>query len=409
MSQTMPQPSDSNGQEQGGRAIVRIEVDGYRAFHDFVAEPGDLTVFIGANATGKSSLFDFLRFLSQGVADPLPPEIDSRSVGKTLFHLGSPERICWRLTMEAGETSPLRYEAEVTGPIGSPRIARESLVSTGGVGQGDDGPFTYLEFSAGKGLVRDHREKDAVRPEWAVRANELALRRAFDPTLVTLLRVQDAISGWRFYSGFDIATGTAAPIRRPTPTDPSPVLKEDGSNLSALLFWLKSEHPDAWAELESALSSAVPGFLSLHVKPRGGPGTVMGVWREADFHDELSLADLSDGTLRFLCWAALCVSPNPPTLLCIDEPELGLHPRVLPILAGLLRMASGRTQILVATHSPRFLATFALDEIAVMRKENGAARFVRPASSKALKEMVEEIGGDAIIRLFASDELEVLP
>jgi predicted ATPase len=96
-------------------------------------------------------------------------------------------------------------------------------------------------------------------------------------------------------------------------------------------------------------------------------------------------------------------------LICIDEPELGLHPRVLPILAGLLRSASARTQILVATHSPYLLSHFALDEIAVMRKEDGAARFVRPATSRALREMVQDVGAEEIARLHVSDELEALP
>ncbi len=72
-------------------------------------------------------------------------------------------------------------------------------------------------------------------------------------------------------------------------------------------------------------------------------------------------------------------------------------------------MASARTQILVATHSPHFLAQFALEDIAVMRKEDGRAFFVRPSSSEALRNAVAELGGEAIARLFVSEELEVLP
>jgi predicted ATPase len=191
--------------------------------------------------------------------------------------------------------------------------------------------------------------------------------------------------------------------------EPEPTLREDGGNLSAVLMWLNRKHQTAWEELESHLRSAVPGFCSLNVEPRGGPGTVIGVWKEAGVPGELTLADLSDGTLRLLCWTVLCLSPKLPPLLCTDEPELGLHPRVLPVLAGLLRLASARAQILVATHSPYFLSHFALDEIAVMRKEGGAARFVRPSTSRALREMVQDVGGEAITRLHLSDELETLP
>lgn len=94
----------------------------------------------------------------------------------------------------------------------------------------------------------------------------------------------------------------------------------------------ESGHSAPLASGLSAVPSIVPEFLSLNVKPRGGPGTVVGVWTEAGGR-ELTFADLSDGTLRFLCWAVLCLSPTGPPLMCIDEPELGLHPRVLPVLA----------------------------------------------------------------------------
>lgn len=393
--------------ETQGRLLTRVEIDGYRAFRAFSAEPGDLTVIIGANATGKSSLFDFLRFVRGAVTEPLPAEIDARAAGKALFHVGSPERITFALNLDLGQRVPLRYEAEILGPVGAPRVARERLATTRPLRDNETQPFIYLDFTGGRGLIRDPREKKLVRPVWTVRPNELALRRALDPTLVTLSRVQALLSSWKFYSGFDVSAG--APVRRPVPTEPEPDLVENGSNLSAVLMWLNHEHQEAWAELESHVRSAVPGFRGLNVKPRGGPGTVIGVWSEVGVSGELTLADLSDGTLRFLCWAVLCLSPNLPPLLCIDEPELGLHPRVLPVLAGLLRLASARTQILVATHSPYFLSHFAIDEIAVMRKEDGAARFVRPSTSRALRELVEEVGGEALIRLHLSDELETLP
>ena len=389
------------------RLLKRIEIDGYRPFREFVAEPGDLTVIIGANATGKSSLFDFLRFVSRAAQDALPPEIDERSAGRTIFHGGTPERILFELTLDLGERLPLRYEAELLGPVGAPRVSRERLATTQPLRKEETAPFIFLDFTAGRGVVRNQQEKKLKRPEWNVKANELALRRALDPTLVTLSHVQGLLSSWRFYSGFDVSTG--ASVRRPVPTEPEPLLDEHGGNLSAVLMWLNREHQETWEELESHLGSAVPGFRSLNVKPRGGPGTVIGVWRETGVEAELTLADLSDGTLRLLCWAALCLAPNLPPLLCVDEPELGLHPRVLPVLAGLFRHASARTQVLIATHSPYFLSHFELDEIAVMRRENGAARFVRPSSSRALREAVEEIGGEAITRLHLSDELETLP
>jgi predicted ATPase len=390
--------------EDPGLRIDTIELTGYRPFWGFSAQPRDLTVIIGANASGKSSLFDFLRFVSFAAANPLPPEIDPRSVGKRLFHLNGPEQIELALVVGHGETKPLRYEVELRGPIGAPSVARERLATTGPRTSEDRTPFVFLSFKNGRGVVRDPAERKPGRAEWTVLPNELALRRALDPTLVTLSRFQAFVTAWRFYSGFDVSSSAA--MRRPVPSEPSPTLAEDGANLSAVLFSLVSEHPDAWGELETLLRSAIPGFVSLAVKPRGGPGTVMGIWREYGLKDELTLADLSDGTLRFLCWAALCLSPNVPPLICIDEPEIGLHPRVLPVLAGMLRLASARSQILVATHSPHFLRQFQLDEIAVMKREDGKAVFKRPATSASLRQEIEDLGSESLALMHTSDELE---
>jgi predicted ATPase len=388
--------------------IERIEISGYRPFSGFAASPAQLTVIIGANAAGKSSLFDAMRLLSYAAENPLPPEIDLRSeAASALFHAGGPERIDLAITAHLGQKKPLRYEVSIQGPVGAPRVARERLATTEPVREGERNPFVFLDFLGGKGVVRNARERALKRPEWSVPPNELALRRALDPTLVTLSRFQAFVASWRSYPGFDVSPRAA--MRRPAYTEERPLLAEDGSNLSAVLNSLILEHRDSWEEIETHLRAAIPGFESLKVRPRGGRGMAIGVWRERGVKEELTLGDLSEGTLRLLCWLVLTLSPNLPPVVCIDEPELGLHPRVLPTLAGAFKLASARSQILIATHSPHFLSQFDLDEIAVMRKDDGRAVFVRPGTSQALRREVEEIGGEALARLFISEELEVLP
>lgn len=396
------QEHEDEGLGGGSPRLVSLEVSGYRLFEGFTASPGDLTVIIGANAAGKSSLFDFLRFVAFATSNPLPPEIDPSSFGRRLFPAGGPERLSFALNLDVGMRSGLRYEVELHGPLGTPRVVRESLETHALPGNALDGPpRVFIARQAGT-EVRSFTDLPSIR--WAIRPNELILRRTLAPHLAVPGKVQAFVSSWSFYSQFNVSMNAA--IRRPALSQEKPTLAEDGSNLSAVLFDLMTEHPELWQELESNLETAIPGFQSLAVKPRGAPGTVIGIWRERGLKDELTLADLSDGTLRLLCLAALCLSPNIPPLVCIDEPELGLHPRVLPMLAGLLKLASARSQILVATHSPYFLAQFELDHVAVMRKEEGRAVFVRPGSSRALRREVEEIGGSALAQMHISDELE---
>jgi predicted ATPase len=388
--------------------LSSLRVSGYRALERFDAQLEPLTVIIGANASGKSSLFDLLALISFAAVNPLPPELDPRSIGKTLFYVGGPESIELGLQVTRGEARPLRYQVKLSGPVGHPRVVSERLESlqTDAEGRTSEA-FTFLEFESGRGSLQSVvrvRETSSPPTPWTLPPNELALRRSLDPTYSTLNEFREYVSGWKFYAGFDV--GMAAAIRRPVFTEPEPVLKADGSNLSAVLFHLMTEHPDQWGELETHLRSAVPSFQSLNVKSRGGPGTVMAVWREQGLKGELTLADLSDGTLKFLCWATLCLSPRKPPLVCIDEPELGLHPRVLPVLAGLMRQAATETQLLVTTHSPYFLSQFSLEEIAVMKKVEGRAVFARPASNEALRQEIEELGSGELVRLHISDELE---
>jgi predicted ATPase len=169
-----------------------------------------------------------------------------------------------------------------------------------------------------------------------------------------------------------------------------------------------TEHRQAFDELQRHLRGVVPGFQSLNVKARGGPGEVIAFWSERGVDSELSLADLSDGSLRLLCWITLCIMPTPPTLLCIDEPDQGVHPRTLPVLAGLFKKASDRTQILLATHASYFLSQFELADLAVIRKSDGSSEFVKPVDSQTLIDILADFGTAELEALHRSDELELL-
>ncbi len=197
-------------------------------------------------------------------------------------------------------------------------------------------------------------------------------------------------------------------LRESVVIDEHPILSEDGGNLAAVLLYLNTEHPVVFDELQAHLRGVVPGFQRLSVKPRGGPGRVMAFWEEEGVDQPLTLADVSDGTLRLLCWMTLALAPNVPTLVCIDEPDQGVHPRTLPKLAALFKKLSERTQVLIATHNSYFLSQFDLAQIAVMRKEEGRAVWIKPGDSAALRANLEEFGVDELERMHRSDELEHL-
>ncbi len=377
--------------------LLSVRIRGYRPFKDFEAQLGPVEVLVGANGAGKSSLFDFLRFLRDTARErSLPPEIVPGSIGQQIFHRPGPERFSWILSAATGRPLPIRYEGEVMGPIGRPQVSFERVTNV------DE--YRFMDFAGGRGVLQEP-ETELGPQEIAWPSNQLVLGTVTLPELATVYNLREYILGWRFYDSLNIA---ADKIRKSVLIEQNPVLREDAGNLSSVLHYLFTEHLPLFDELQQHLRSSIPGFKRLTVRARGGPGEVIAFWEEEGIDKELTLADLSDGILRLILWTVLCVQPNPPPLICIDEPDQGVHPRTLPILAGLFEKATERTQFLLTTHASYFLMQFDISRIAVMRKTGGEAVFLKPKDSKTLRDNLSDFGPEELEIMHRTDELERL-
>jgi len=118
--------------------------------------------------------------------------------------------------------------------------------------------------------------------------------------------------------------------------------------------------------------------------------------------------ELSDGMVRFLCLSAALLNPMPPAFIAIDEPEVGLHPRLLPVVADMIKTAGERTQVLITTHSPDLLNCFDIDNLAVMAREENKVTWSRPGDRQTLRTMLASVVGDSLGDLHRSGELEAL-
>jgi len=376
-----------------------VMIQGYKLFGEFLAKLGQLEVIVGANGSGKSSLFEFLKFLRDSLNQNIPPEIIRGSIGQQIFHNLREEKLLWSIGIDISQKNQIEYEGNLFGPVGNPRIVSEQVMTSPSEGIK---PYFYMMVKDRNGYIQDPESK-AQQDVAFISPNQLALNIATNPAMATLYNLREYIRWWRFYSAFNIANEK---IRRSVIIEQDPILHEDAGNLSSILHFLMTQHHSAFDELQQVLRSAIPGFKGLTVRAYGGLGEVMAFWQEDGVDNILSLADLSDGILRFICWAVLCLQPNPPSLVCIDEPDLGVHPRALPILAGLFEKASERTQILLATHSSYFLTMFDISRIAVMKKENGEAKFIKPKDSKILRDNLEDFGNEEVEIMHRNDELE---
>jgi len=378
--------------------LTSINIKGYRPFRDFTAEVGALEVLVGANGSGKSSLFEFLKFLRDSMQWEIPPEIVTGAYGQQIFHFEDAPNIEWCISTNLKTLSmgyiPVVYEGSISGPIGRLSINKEYARS---------GRTEILNVANGKGSYINLTEEGEVKEDIQLRPRGLALRAFNNALQEPLFQLRDYISNWGFYSSLTIAIDK---IRRSVVIEQEPVLREDCSNLSSVLHYLMTEYHDSFEELQDYLRFVIPGFETLTVKARGGPGEVIAFYRENGVDSELSLSDSSEGIIRLLCWMVLCLHPKPSTLLCMDEPDQGVHPRTLTVLAELIKRTSEHTQIILATHSSFFLKQFELADIAVIRKEDGEAIFRKPKDSKILQNLLREFGTDEIEQLHQSDELE---
>ena len=370
-----------------------VKIQGYRPFKDFLAPLGPMEVIVGANGSGKSSLFEFLRFLRDSLSlyQNIPPGIISDYAGQRIFHSPGPEEFSWDIEVEFPQLHVVGYKGKLMGPMGHRRVVYESVQTEASLlMERDENRYFTWDFDQG-------------RSTGIVNQDQLVLGFSTDPKMEILYKLREYILGWRFYDSFNIDRHN---IRRPVLVEQAPVLNENARNLSALLHYFVTEHHPAVDDLQQHLRLTIPGFRNLMVKAQGAPGEVIAFWQEEGVDSDLSLADLSDGILQLICWTALCVQPNPPSLICIDEPDQGVHPRTLPVLAGLFEKACDRTQIILATHSSYFLKQFDISRIAVMRKENGEAKFIKPKNSAVLIEFLKDFGPEEIEIMHRNGELE---
>ncbi len=189
--------------------------------------------------------------------------------------------------------------------------------------------------------------------------------------------VYDAISSWKIYHFHD--TSATAPMRGYEIVQDNKVLRWDASNIGAFLLKLKNDHSTEYREIVNAIKLVTPFFDDFQLEPRksGEKEEVNLSWLQKGSDYPMQPYHLSDGSIRFICLATALLQPNPPATIIIDEPELGLHPAAIAILAELIKAASGRTQVVIATQSPELINYFSIEDIIVANRKDGATAFTR--------------------------------
>lgn len=189
--------------------------------------------------------------------------------------------------------------------------------------------------------------------------------------------VYGVVSSWVVYHFHD--TSDTAAMRRTGSVRDNERFRPDAANLAAFLFRLREEEQDTYRLIVDTVRLVAPFLQDFKLRPRksNGDEIIELEWEQKDSDYPFHASQLSDGTLRFIALATALLQPNPPATILIDEPELGLHPQALDVLANLILQAQSRTQLIVSTQSAPLLNAFEPEQIVVIDREEGASRFRR--------------------------------
>ena len=355
--------------------ILNLKVEGFRSLRSIEWTPGDLNVVIGPNASGKSNLLSLLEMLAVSAQGALGKYVLSQGGIIPLVWDGRAERIAINVV-----TSPLSSNPDSNGLNVSYSLAMERLGTTSAyriqneflkaVGPAGDTANRYIERDAGqfRSFEKENRGSPAeslarvVESGMDVPSTEesiLSQFRRFGGSLWTetpMSLFRKTLESWGIYQSID--TRSEAPIRQAAVAQHETSLARDGSNLIRFLHTLYTGNRDFKDELNQAMAAAFgDDFDELLFPPVASSRIELHV-RWKSLKNARPAADLSDGTLRFLYLIAILANPNPPGLIAIDEPEMGLHPSMLPIIAEYAVSAATRTQVILTTHSPELLDAF---------------------------------------------------
>ncbi len=342
--------------------LKRIRVAGWKSIKDQTIELSPLTVVIGANGAGKSNLLSLFKLLDVlfAATPGLRNYVAINGYADSLLHYGSRETPAAELELtfetDAGETCYVaRWAATASASL---VFTQERVV----VRRDGAGRTSVVDLGAG------HSESNLIRADGQ-------LFPPLDPVSTETLELLRSCRLFHFHD-----TSERSAVRRPSYIEANRFLYPDAGNLAAVLYLYKMRYPAAYRRITAAVRQMVPDIEDFVLEPSSlNPQQIFLNWTHKGRSYEFGPHQLSDGSLRFIALATLFLQPEErlPLLIALDEPELGLHPAALEILAGMARAASLHCQVVFATQSSVFLDHFEPEDVVVVNCRSGASEFKR--------------------------------
>ena len=336
-----------------------ITVKGFKSIASIEELPvGPLTVLIGPNGSGKSNFVGVFSFLNAIREGGLQKYVVKAGGADKVLHFGSrtTETLHIRISFQKGVN---QYEIDLE-PNGTDELlpVYESFYFWDK--KQYSRPYVGAIASEGReaGISRQHPGRIAKH-------------------------VKKHLESWRLYHFHD--TSVMSPMKKTASVNDNRHFRPDGSNMAPFLYLLREQHEDSYRIIVDTVRQVAPFFRDFVLEPQRLNPDKMGLeWKHAGTDAYFDASSLSDGTLRFMALATLFLQPIEyrPTVILVDEPELGMHPYAVTLLASLMKQASTNSQIIVSTQSSLLLDNFEPEEVLVANRVDGATRFTRLKSSR---------------------------
>lgn len=336
-------------------ALDRIQVKGFKTIREADIKLNSLNVLIGPNGVGKSNFIGLFKLINNLIEGRLQVYVATSGGAGGFLHFGRKRTPNLSLKLSFSDATN-GYECE--------------LIST------DEDGFIFAEE---KTWFHDKEKypNPYVSP-LGVGHNESQLVNPKTATTYTNLKahVKNAMKSWKIYHFHD--TSPEARVKQPCELHDNRFLKGDASNLAAFLYLLNQDNPNCYKSILDTVRMIAPFIEDFVLEPLALNKEMIRLeWTERGSDQVFGSSALSDGTLRFICLATLLLQPNLPSTILLDEPELGLHPYAITLLAELLRGAATKTQVIASTQSVSLVNQFEPADILVVEREDGQSVFRR--------------------------------
>ena len=349
-------------------ALSAITIKGFRSIgsvEDLAIRP--INVLIGANGSGKSNFLSIFKLLQAIRAGELQNYVARAGGADRILHFGARVTgvLTIRLTFGAGYP---QYEITLDATDNDRMLPMEEVLYS----REKESPFpvrTQLSLrmpgeSDLEAAVSEHWPRVPPDDPWA--------------WSVVMADIQDHLERWCVYHFLD--TGTNSPVKKHNDLHDNRFLRPDGANLAAFLYLLRKKHTSEYDLIRRTVRLVAPFFEDFRLEPLAlNPDKIRLEWRHKRSDAYFDVSSLSDGTLRFMALATLLLQPESlrPSVILVDEPELGLHPYALELLASLVKQAAVESRVVLATQSPILLDHFDPEDVLVTELEAGQTTFRR--------------------------------